>query len=265
MNISHQCDSGRVAQITHNNASTRGYVDETNVEKCVRSFPWHTHWEQAMKQQVTLTRKAIKTPRAAAVAGIIFAVLFTISMVLMRLALPEELGGTNAAAWVQGNATTVTLALTLVPFAGIAFLWFIGVVRDRLGSMEDQFFSTVFFGSGLLFLAMVFASAAIAGGILEGYAIEPDTLTNSGVLTFGRAVMYTIANVYAIRMAAVFMIALATIPDAYACDAARVCVPHLPVGIGTAGEQQRHSLVDAGLSGLGVCDQRVHPDRQSTW
>ncbi len=44
-----------------------------------------------MKQQVTLARQAIKTPRAAAVAGIIFAVLMTISMVLMRLALPEEL------------------------------------------------------------------------------------------------------------------------------------------------------------------------------
>ena len=164
-----------------------------------------------MKQQVTLARQALKTPRAAAIAGIIFAVLFTISLVLMRLALPEDLSGTNTAAWLQGNTTSITLALTLVPFAGIAFLWFIGVVRDRLGTMEDQFFSTVFFGSGLLFLAMIFTFAAIAGGILSSYAIEPDTLTQSGVVTFGRAVMYTIATVYAICMAAVFMIALATI------------------------------------------------------
>ena len=56
-----------------------------------------------------------------------------------------------------------------MPFAGIAFLWFIGVVRDRLGRLEDQFFSTVFFGSGLLFLAMVFVSMAIAGGMVAGY------------------------------------------------------------------------------------------------
>jgi hypothetical protein len=98
-----------------------------------------------------------------------------------------------------------------VPFAGIAFLWFMGVVRDRLGTLEDQFFSTVFFGSGLLFLAMMFASAAIAGGILTSYAIAPDTLTKSGVIVFGCAVMYTITNVYAIRMTAVFMIALGTI------------------------------------------------------
>jgi hypothetical protein len=164
-----------------------------------------------MEQQVTLTRQAIRTPRAAAVAGIIFSVLFTTSMVLIRLALPEDLRATNVATWLQGNTTTITLALTLVPFAGIAFLWFMGVVRSRLGTLEDQFFSTVFFGSGLLFLAMMFASAAIAGGILSSYAIEADTLIKSGVVTFGRAVMYSIINVYGVRMAGVFMISLATI------------------------------------------------------
>jgi len=164
-----------------------------------------------MNQRATLARQAIRTPRAAAVAGIIFTVLFTISMVLMRLAIPEELSGSNTATWLQGNTTTITLALTLVPFAGIAFLWFMGVVRDRLGKMEDQFFSTVFSGSGLLFLAMIFASAAIAGGILSSYAIEPNTLAKSGVLIFGRAMMYTIMKVYAVRMAGVFMVALATL------------------------------------------------------
>jgi len=164
-----------------------------------------------MKQQVALTRQALKTPRAAAFAGIVFSVLFTISIVLIRLAIPEELSGTNTAAWLQGNTSTVTLALTLVPFAGIAFLWFMGVVRDRLGKLEDQFFSTVFFGSGLLFLAMIFASAAVAGGILASYAIAADTLTKSGVIIVGRAIMYTITDVYAIRMAGVFMISLGTI------------------------------------------------------
>jgi hypothetical protein len=164
-----------------------------------------------MSQQVTLTRQAVRTPRAAAVAGIIFSVLFTISIVLIRLALPEDLHGTDVAVWLQGNTSTLSLALTLVPFAGIAFLWFVGVVRSRLGDLEDQFFSTVFFGSGLLFLAMMFASAAIAGGILSSYALEANTLIKSGVATFGRALMYSITNIYGVRMAGVFMISLATI------------------------------------------------------
>jgi hypothetical protein len=104
-----------------------------------------------------------------------------------------------------------SLALSLVPFAGIAFLWFIGVVRDRLGHLEDQFFSTVFFGSGLLFLAMMFASAALAGGTLAAYAVESSRLIDSGVYTFARTVMYRITNVYGIKMAGVFMISLGTI------------------------------------------------------
>jgi hypothetical protein len=43
------------------------------------------------------------------------------------------------------------------------------VLRDRLGELEDRFFATVFLGSGLLFLAMPFASAAVGGGIVIAY------------------------------------------------------------------------------------------------
>ena len=63
-----------------------------------------------------------------------------------------------------------------MPFAGIAFLWFIGVVRDRLGGHEDKLFATVFLGSGLLFLAMLFASAALAGGTMLAYGEAQPTL-----------------------------------------------------------------------------------------
>ncbi len=160
-----------------------------------------------------ITRRAIRTPRAAAVAGILFGLLFTTSMVLTRLSIPEEINASNSIniGWLQGTLTPVTIALMLIPFAGIAFLWFMGVIRSRLGQHEDQFFSTVFFGSGLLFLAMIFASAAIAGAILATYAILNDEIIASGVLTFARAMMYTITNLYAIRMAGVFMLSLGTL------------------------------------------------------
>ena len=80
-----------------------------------------------------------------------------------------------------------------MPFAGIAFLWFIGVLRDRLGELEDRFFATVFLGSGLLFLAMPFASAAVAGGIIIAYAARPEGLLDSATFTFARAVFRAIA------------------------------------------------------------------------
>jgi hypothetical protein len=99
----------------------------------------------------------------------------------------------------------------LLPFAGIAFVWFIGVLRDRLGNREDKFFATVFFGSGLLFLATLFASAAVMGGLLRMYASKPELFVGSGLYTFGRTVSYEIMNVYTLRMAGVFMITTSTL------------------------------------------------------
>src|SRR5262249_20233942 len=100
-------------------------------------------------------RQALKTPRAAAIVGIVFSVVLATSQVLIRLAIaatPEETG-----VWRSDSAhrTFLGVALYLVPFAGIAFLWFIGVIRDRMGAQEDRFFATVFLGSGLLFVAML--------------------------------------------------------------------------------------------------------------
>ena len=164
-----------------------------------------------MTPTVVTVRQQLRTPRAAAVAGIIFAVLFVVATALIRSVLPEELSSSSVAEWLGGNTALVSAALTMVPFAGIAFLWFMGVVRAHLGKLEDQFFSSVLVGSVLLFLAMTFVAAAIAGGIMASYAIAADQLKAGGVLIFGRTLMYTIMNVYAVRMAGVFMISLGTI------------------------------------------------------
>ena len=162
-----------------------------------------------MKQEATLIRARLKTPRAAAIAGILFSVLLITGLVLFRLSVradPLETG-----AWLKTSSNKVALALNLVPFAGIAFLWFIGVLRDRLGELEDRFFATVFLGSGLLFLAMLFASAAVAGGIIIAYGARPEGLLDSATFTFARAVTYEIMNLYAVKMAAVFMISTSTL------------------------------------------------------
>jgi hypothetical protein len=162
-----------------------------------------------MKQEVTLIRARLKTPRAAAIAGILFAVLLITGLVLFRLSVRAD--PLEAGAWLKTGSKTVALALNLVPFAGIAFLWFIGVLRDHLGELEDRFFATVFLGSGLLFLAMLFASAAVAGGIIIAYGARPEGLLDSPTFTFARAVTYEIMNLYAIKMAAVFMISTSTL------------------------------------------------------
>lgn len=153
--------------------------------------------------------RRVTTPRAGAVAGLIFAVTFTLSVTLIRLSIPEA--GADTGEWLADEGDTFSFAIGLMPFAGIFFLWFIGVARARLGRFEDQFFSTVFLGSGLLFLAMVFAAAGIAGGIAAGYARDPSGFAGSGSYYFGRDIVTQIFAVYGIRMAAVFVISQATL------------------------------------------------------
>ena len=162
--------------------------------------------------QLGAQRTALRTPRAAAVAGIVFSVLLITTLVLLRISVPGNPAVPGAWLSNSGRRTAVTVALNLVPFAGIAFLWFIGVIRDRIGDREDKFFGTVFLGSGLLFVALLFVAAAVAGGILAGAsAARPSGVPASGTLALGRNVTGLLLNVYAMRMAAVFCLSTVTI------------------------------------------------------
>jgi hypothetical protein len=148
----------------------------------------------------------LRTPRAAGVAGIVFSVLLTTSLVLLRLSIPT--GAAVSSIWLRQPArrTSVGIALSLVPFAGIAFLWFIGVVRDRIGDREDRFFATVFLGSGLLFIGMLFTASAVAAGLVAqarlGSPADAVALRSATSITL---------NTYALRMAGVFTSTVATI------------------------------------------------------
>jgi hypothetical protein len=157
----------------------------------------------------TLIHTHLKTPKSAAVAGIIFSLLMFTIFGLLRRSIPVD--PLESGAWLA-NTKTIALALNLVPFAGVAFLWFIGVLRDRLGQQEDRFFATVFLGSALLFLAMLFAAAAVIGAVmLLASTAEPNELMASTTFRFARAAAYIINNVYATKMAAVFMISTSTV------------------------------------------------------
>ena len=128
-------------------------------------------------------------------------------MLLIRSSLADA--ARDPASWLQNGVSTLRFALALVPFAGLFFLWFIAVARERLGRHEDQFFATVFLGSGLLFLAMMFAAAAAAGAIAATFVTT--SFGSSSTYSFARSVVAQIFNVYALRMAAVFLISSATL------------------------------------------------------
>ena len=116
-------------------------------------------------------------------------------MILAEWAIPE--GSDSATAWANDSAKrhAVTISLQLLPFAGIAFLWLIGVLRDRIGQGEDRFFATVFLGSGLLFVAMFFVAGAVAAGLVATAADTTTGGTIGNVWPFARSTASTLATV----------------------------------------------------------------------
>ena len=156
-----------------------------------------------------ITPRALQTPRAAGLAGVLFAVLFGVIVILLRDNVPAN---PHSAEWLTkaGSRREVQFALGLVPFCGIFFLWFMGAVRARIGEAEDKFLATVFLGSGLLFIAMLFAFSAIFGALI-GVAALHNGNPPLDIWQLGRAMTFNLAAIYAMRMGAVFMIAASTI------------------------------------------------------
>ncbi|MFI1168124.1 hypothetical protein ACH4UM_32155 [Streptomyces sp. NPDC020801] len=152
--------------------------------------------------------QALQTPRAAGLAGVLFAVLLAAAIVLVRLGIPEGADAVTAEGFTDSTRrSAVEAALALVPFAGIFFLWFVGVVRTHVGEAEDKFLATVLLGSGLVFVATMFGAAAAAAAVLA--TAHPAGATPSlPTWDFGRHFAYTLMTGYAMRMAAVFACSL---------------------------------------------------------
>jgi hypothetical protein len=164
------------------------------------------------KELEELTRRELRSPRTAAIAGIFYSILIFSVMILTRRAAnvqPEQVTREYLETW----SGTFSLVLLLVPFAGIAFLWFTGVIRDRLRDREDRFFATIFFGSGIIYVLLIFLWGAILGTIMRMASLEARgviKIFSTDVLTFGLILMNEINGNFALRMAGVYMSAVGT-------------------------------------------------------
>jgi len=79
------------------------------------------------------------------IAGLLLSVLFVVSLLLIReRPAPGSTAREIAHFYLKGERGRVALVgLYLVPFAGIAFLWFVAAIRSHLGAREDRFYATV--------------------------------------------------------------------------------------------------------------------------
>ena len=213
-----------------------------------------------------LTPRLWRSRRAAAVAGILFGVLLIAALVMSRIALDE--GSFESLRSDAQRRAMIRISLNLVPFAGIAFLWFIGVLRDQLGAVEDRLFSTVFLGSGVLFLAMLFMGTVTSTSLM-GMLERPDLSVE--IFAYGRNTTRVLISVYAMRMAAVFTLSVSTVGLRTAALPRWVCYLGYAVGLTlmvAAARFQWSQLVFPAwvlLVSLSLLLIRpTHPDRGST-
>ncbi len=157
-------------------------------------------------------RRRLASLEAAAVAGIVSAICWSIGL---RGLL--ETPATNASlaeitAFYEGPEAKVSaLALLLVIVVGtIAFLWFVGVIRGRLGDVEPRLFGTVFLGGAILLAALVFIGTAA----LAAPSILVETgqqIPEPGAAAMTRSLAAIVLSVFAPRIAALFMFSTASL------------------------------------------------------
>jgi len=157
--------------------------------------------------------RRLETPRAAGIAGLLFSVLFAASILLVRVRPAPGSSAEEIADFYleQDSGTAALVGLYLAPFAGIAFLWFVAAIRSHLGPREDRFFATVLLGSGLLFVAMLFAASASAGVLVAGVKFLDDPPPSADIVLLARSLGFAFLFVFGVRIAAVFMFVVSTI------------------------------------------------------
>jgi len=157
-----------------------------------------------------LVQRGVRSPRSAALAGILYSLLMVTSMILLRtdaIVKPAEIGRD----WLEVRSAEASVVLVLIPFAGIAFLWFTGVIRDLLGDSEDKFFATVFFGSGIIQVVMMFVWAAAYGAMFGTYQAVAGALADFDIFIYATAFTNQIFGNYFLRMSAVYMLSIGSL------------------------------------------------------
>lgn len=151
---------------------------------------------------------SLRTARAAAIAGVLFAAVALVIYGLLRSTFPDNAYMSSGAPLSEQAIDRATLALDLLPYASIAFLWFMAALNYNLGHVDHRLFSIVFTGSGLIYVTISLVAGAFGSGVLE--ALREGSEVPDALRTIqGTAYNELLLN-YGVRMSAVFVLALST-------------------------------------------------------
>ncbi|ACQ79013.1 conserved hypothetical protein [Beutenbergia cavernae DSM 12333] len=149
----------------------------------------------------------------AAIAGLGFAVLFTVGFMLLDHRPGEGADADVLLEYYRGSGGTALIVAGgyLVPFAGICFIWFLAATRHRISQIalkEDALLATVQLAAGILFVAMMFVAAAAAVAAVAAVRVgngddAAEFVEQTRTMTvYGEALLM----IYAFRVAAVLIL-----------------------------------------------------------
>lgn len=147
--------------------------------------------------------------------GIAHAVLFLVSFVLLS-GVPGAEASTQEIKDFYGSAQSrrlVLVGLYLMPFAGIAFIWFIVALRmwiDGTARRVNILMSNIQLVTGIVYVTLFFAAAAslsVLATSVEFADGDIDPVTARQFPVFGNALL----TIFALRMVAMFVFTTSTI------------------------------------------------------
>jgi hypothetical protein len=168
--------------------------------------------DKSAQRKLMPAPRALRSIEAAAIAGLLHSSL-SLAATWLLLTAPDPADGDQVVAqWYadEGNQRTMILGLNLLVVSAIMFVWFVAVIRRRVGERENRFFGTVFFGSALLLAG----TWLVAGVLLTMPAVAArtfDGVADADTVAITQAGGITMASIVATRLEAVFIISTTTV------------------------------------------------------
>ncbi|MHA6796336.1 hypothetical protein ACVGVM_22905 [Pseudonocardia bannensis] len=145
-------------------------------------------------------------------SGLLFAVLFTVGLFLVRQAPGVAAPDADYLAFYRdgGQSALVTLGLYIVPFAGIACIWHMIATRTLIQVLRPRSWSEIphwlHLAAGVVFVCMLFTGSAAVGAValLTRFSAAPPPPPD--VARALAAAGYAMVFVYGVRAAGMYMI-----------------------------------------------------------
>jgi len=159
--------------------------------------------------QAEATSSSSLSPLLPAVMGTLFVLLFLLGSWIVSTAAAATQGKIALLKFYESdqNRLLVIFGLYLIPFAGIAFLWFVASMHEWMiqrAGRQDRLLSSVQQGSGLLFVALSFCSVAAGASIAISLQYLGTPIPGPQTASQLPGLGYTLFFVYALRAAGMF-------------------------------------------------------------